>query len=158
MKTIELYTDGSSSTVYKTGGWAVFIVDNNVENSISGNEEDTTNNAMELTAFLMALKYLIDNLVTNKEVKIFVDSAYIINCFEQKWYEKWFENGWKGANKQPIKHQGLWQKIFESLDTVKKNNDVELIKVKAHEENYGNNYADRLAVKAREELEKTCGY
>lgn len=158
MKEIKIYTDGSASNAFKTGGWGVFIIDGENEQSKSGYEEDTTNNAMELTALLMALKYIADNLIFDTEIVINSDSAYIINCFEQKWFEKWQQNGWKGANKQPIKHQGLWQAIFDGLEEVRKNNHVTLLKVRAHESDYGNNYADRLAVRAREELEKKCGY
>jgi ribonuclease HI len=158
MPTLQLYTDGSSSTVYKTGGWAVFIVDGSVEDSRRGSAENTTNNEMELTALTKALDYVIHNVISGFQITIYSDSAYLINCFEQKWYEKWKVNGWKGANKQPIKHQVLWQEIFDKIEIVKSANNLTLVKVAAHESNYGNNFADRLAVKAREELEAKCGY
>lgn len=91
---LEFYTDGAYSSKSEMGGWAAICVENDeVIDVQSGYEPYTTNNRMELWAFLSALEN-IDTIETGStKVRIYTDSAYIANCFADKWYIKWRENG-----------------------------------------------------------------
>ena len=150
MGKIRLYTDGACSQngTWK-GGWAVVsTLDNTYLGHWSGSEEDTTNNQMELTAFREALTHITKN-DKNDEYFIMTDSAYISNCFEQKWYVNWRRNNWKNAKKEPVANRWLWEEIlgiYEGL--LAQNYQVTIVKVKGHGDNTFNNMADKLAVEA----------
>ena len=135
---IKIYTDGACSGNPGKGGWAAVIVENNVnQTSISGSEKKTTNNRMELTAPIMALK----KIKKKSEVTIYTDSKYVKDGITV-WIKKWKINNWKGANKKPVKNQDLWIKLDNSCQKHK----VSWRWVKAHAENKLNNLADELAV------------
>lgn len=87
LRTLHFYTDGAYSSKSEMGGWATICVeDDQIIDTQSGYEPYTTNNRMELTAFLTALE-LIDTIETGRtKVIIYTDSAYVANCFNQKWY------------------------------------------------------------------------
>lgn len=152
---LEFYTDGAYSSKSEMGGWASLCVENDeIIDAQSGYEPYSTNNRMELTAFLSALEN-IDTIETgNTKVKIYTDSAYIANCFAQKWYIKWRENGWKTSDKQPVKNQDLWTRILALYIKHNGRFQLEIIKVKSHTGNKYNEMADLLAVKKRKELEE----
>ena len=152
---LEFYTDGAFSSKTEMGGWAaVCVEDGNVIDTQSGYEPYSTNNRMELTAFLSALENA-DTLETgNTKVTIYTDSAYIANCFNQNWYVKWMSNGWRTSDKQDVKNQDLWRRIVALYIKLKERLDLSIIKVKSHSDNPWNNYADLLAVKARSKLEE----
>ena len=160
-----IFTDGAYSSKTLNGGWGYQAVNSKkVEENLtvrSGAKESTTNNEMELTAFYEALKW-IGNIEIKEPVTIYSDSAYIVNCFQDKWYEKWRTNDWKTANHTPVKHKELWIKILDIIDKLrndKTGNGLELyiMKVDAHTGDDGNEAADQLAVKAREELANKKG-
>ena len=135
-----IYTDGACSGNPGPGGWGAVIFDNNnKQKNISGSEENTTNNRMELSAAIMAL----EEVNMNSEITIYTDSTYVKNGITE-WVLKWKENGWKNSNKEPVKNKDLWEK----LDNLCKQNIVNWKWVKGHASNKYNNLADELATKA----------
>jgi ribonuclease HI len=142
MDTLEFYTDGacSQNSTWK-GGWAVIkVYDNKEVGGYSGHESDTTNNRMELTAFLYALKDINEN---KYQGIIYTDSAYISNCFKDRWYVNWKKNGWLNAKKEPVANRDLWSDIIYLYE---KNIDlIRIEKVKGHSNNVFNNRADQVA-------------
>ena len=114
-----IYTDGACSGNPGPGGWGAVILDKdkNQEN-ISGKEKNTTNNRMELMAPIMALK----KLKFKSEIVIFTDSTYVKNGITE-WIKKWEKNGWKNANKKPIKNKDLWVKLNDLCQKIKLNGD-----------------------------------
>ena len=152
---LEFYTDGAFSSKTEMGGWAAICVeDGNVIDTQSGYEPYSTNNRMELTAFLSALENADTIETGNTKVTIYTDSAYIANCFNQNWYIKWMSNGWRTSDKQDVKNQDLWRRIVVLYIKLKERLDLSIVKVKSHSDNPWNNYADLLAVKARSKLEE----
>ena len=135
-----IYTDGACSGNPGPGGWGAVIFDNdNKQKNISGSEENTTNNRMELSAAIMAL----EEVNMNSEITIFTDSTYVKNGITE-WVLKWKENGWKNSNKEPVKNKDLWEK----LDNLCSQNTINWKWVKGHALNKYNNLADELATKA----------
>ena len=135
-----IYTDGACSGNPGPGGWGAVILnqDNNQKN-ISGKENDTTNNRMELMAPIMSLK----KIEPNSEITIYTDSTYVKNGITE-WIKRWKKNEWKSANKKPIKNKDLWVK----LDNLCKNKKIIWKWVKGHSNNKYNNLADELATQA----------
>ena len=135
-----IYTDGACSGNPGPGGWGVVIFDNNnKQKNISGSEKNTTNNRMELSAAIMALK----KIKTNSEVTIYTDSTYVKNGITE-WSLKWKENGWKNSNKKPVKNKDLWVKLLNLCEK----NKISWKWVKGHSTNKYNNLADELATQA----------
>ena len=147
-----IYTDGACSGNPGPGGWAAVVIDdtNCPICEITGNEKNTTNNKMELQGFLAALTWCCAKTDQNDAIIIYTDSAYIFNCFNDKWYIKWQSNGWVNASKQPIANKELWQLILQQYNLVK--NKITIHKVTGHSGNEWNEYADELAVRARKSL------
>ena len=143
---LELYTDGAHSSSTNYGGWAVVYTINNTLNSHSGFEYDTTNNRMELTAIIMALQII---RARPYDAVIYTDSAYISNCFAQKWYEKWRKNNWKTSKKTDVLNQDLWQQILKLYEELNTYVSVQIKKVDGHAGNKLNELADYYAVQAR---------
>ena len=148
----KIYTDGACSGNPGPGGWAAVVIDNTncPIYEITGNEKTTTNNRMELQGFLAALTWCCAKTDQNDAINIYTDSAYIFNCFHDKWYIKWQTNGWVNASKQPIANKELWQSILQQYNLVK--NEIAICKVAGHTGNEWNEYADELAVRARKSL------
>ena len=135
-----IYTDGACSGNPGPGGWGAVILDkDNKQKNISGSEENTTNNRMELSAAIMAL----EEVNMNSEITIYTDSTYVKNGITE-WVLKWKENGWKNSNKEPVKNKDLWEK----LDNLCEQNTINWKWVKGHASNKYNNLADELATKA----------
>ena len=135
-----IYTDGACSGNPGPGGWGVVILDDNKNQyNISGKAKDTTNNRMELTAPIMALK----KIKTKSDVTIFTDSVYVKNGITE-WIKKWEKNGWKNANKKPIKNKDLW--II--LNDLCKKKSIIWKWIRGHSNNKYNDLADELATKA----------
>ena len=146
---IKAYTDGACSGNPGPGGWGVYLVaENNVgkivkEEALYGKNKKTTNQIMELTAAIQALDSLNRK---NVDVTIFTDSKYVINGIT-KWIFVWLKNNWSTASKKPVANRFLWEKLFK----LTKNQNVEWVWVKGHAGVLGNEKADSLAVKGREE-------
>ena len=144
MKKVIIYTDGACSGNPGPGGWGAILMYNETSKEISGANKDTTNNIMEITAVLEALKLLKEEC----EVKIYSDSAYVVNAFNQGWIYNWKKNNWKTASKEPVKNQELWEELYSLVQKHK----VECIKVKGHSDNEYNNRCDFLATSAIKKL------
>ncbi len=137
MEEVTIYTDGACSGNPGPGGWGTILMYNENKKEISGGKDNTTNNVMELTAVIEGLKLLKFPC----KVKLYSDSAYVVNAFNQKWIYGWLKNGWKNASKEPVKNKELWQELYE----LTKIHEVEFIKVKGHADNEYNNRCDELA-------------
>ena len=137
MKKVKIYTDGACSDNPGKGGWGAVLFYRDEKREISGYEENTTNNKMELTAAIKALERLKEPC----EVELYSDSAYLVNAFLEGWLTKWQMNGFKSSNKKPVQNVDLWQKLIE-LNNIHK---ITWIKVKGHADNVYNNRCDALA-------------
>ena len=144
MDEITIYTDGACSGNPGPGGWGAILMYKDNKKEISGGKKDTTNNVMELTAVIEALKLLKYPC----KVNLYSDSAYVVNAFVQKWIFGWQKNNWKTADKKDVKNKELWQELVR----LTKIHDVTFIKVKGHADNEYNNRCDELARKAIKEL------
>ena len=133
---IKVYTDGSCLENPGKGGWAAIILNNKKRTEIKGSKDNTTNNQMELTAPIMALK----KIPTGSKVQIFTDSKYVKSGMTE-WIHNWKKNGWKTADKKEVKNKKLWTE----LDHLSIKFDIEWIWVKAHSNNKLNNEVDLLA-------------
>lgn len=136
---VDVYTDGSCSGNPGPGGWASVIVFGNIEKEISGGDVLTTNNRMELIAAIEALKQLKKPC----RVRLHSDSAYLVNAFTNGWIESWKRHGWKNSTRQTVSNIDLWQQ----LDALSEQHDIEWIKVKGHSGHKYNERCDALAVK-----------
>jgi len=145
MQNVTIYTDGACSGNPGPGGYAAVIIYGDNEKEIFGREDNTTNNRMELRAAIEGLKALTKPC----EVKLYSDSAYLVNAYNNKWVKNWKKNGWKNASKEPVKNVDLWEQL-EGLMGIHK---VEFIKVKGHADNKYNNRCDELAVAAIQNVE-----
>lgn len=132
-----IYTDGACSGNPGPGGWGAILMYKDAKKEISGGMKNTTNNIMEITAVVEALKCL----KVESDVQVYSDSAYTVNAFKQGWIYNWMKNGWKTANKEPVKNKELWQELY----ALTKKHKVEFIKVKGHADNEFNNRCDEMA-------------
>lgn len=137
MEEVVIYTDGACSGNPGPGGWGAILMYGQNRKEISGGNADTTNNVMELTAVIEALKQLKRPCT----VSLYSDSAYVINAFQQKWIDNWLKNNWKNAAKEPVKNQELWQELYHLTQI----HHVTFYKVKGHSDNPFNNRCDELA-------------
>ena len=138
MKKVTIYTDGACSGNPGPGGWGAILMYNGTSKEISGAEKDTTNNIMEITAVLEALKLLKEEC----EVQVYSDSAYVVNAFNQGWIENWRKNNWRTAGKKAVKNVDLWMELLKLTNY----HEVIFIKVKGHADNEFNNRCDKIAV------------
>ena len=103
-----IYTDGACSGNPGPGGWGAILMYKGAKKEISGGMKDTTNNIMEVTAVIEALKCL----KVESDVQVYSDSAYTVNAFKQGWIYNWMKNGWMTSKKQPVKNKELWQELY----------------------------------------------
>ena len=137
MKDVVIYTDGACSGNPGPGGWGVILITEGIEKELSGFEADTTNQRMELQAAIQALSALKYPC----QIKLYSDSAYLINAFRQNWLANWQANGWLNAQKKPVENQDLWLELL-GLSRI---HQVEWLKVSGHQDNVYNNRCDKLA-------------
>ena len=137
--TIELYTDGACSGNPGPGGWGALLRWNGHEKSLSGGEEETTNNRMEMMAVIKGL----EALNKSSDVTLYTDSKYVLQGATE-WLEGWKAKNWKSANKKPVKNKELW----EQIDSLIQRHNVEFIWVKGHAGHKYNEFVDKLAVDA----------
>ena len=142
-KTVEIYTDGACSGNPGPGGWGAILRYNGREKELSGGERQTTNNRMELTGVISALKALKEPCM----VELYSDSKYVVDALEKGWAESWRKKGWIKADKKPALNPDLWETLLE-LTAV---HTVRCHWVKGHAENQYNNRCDALAVARRDE-------
>ena len=135
-----IYTDGACSGNPGPGGWgAVILNEEKNDTNISGKEQSTTNNRMELMAPIMALK----KIKKASKIIIYTDSIYLKNGITI-WIKNWEKNGWKSTNKKPVKNKDLWV----TLNELSKKHVIDWKWVKAHAGNKYNEIADKLATDA----------
>lgn len=144
---VEIYADGACKGNPGPGGWGVLMRSGPHEKELWGGERDTTNNRMELTAVIRAL----ESLKRAVPVKLYTDSQYVQKGIGQ-WIHNWKRNGWRTADKKPVKNADLWQE----LDVLAKQHQVEWIWVKGHAGNPGNERADALANRGIEDLRQSA--
>ena len=133
---IIIYTDGACSGNPGPGGWGVLMRAGGHKKELCGGELDTTNNRMEMMAVIEALTAL----KKRSDVKIYTDSKYVLQGITE-WMDGWKAKNWKTASKKPVKNKDLWQRI----DTLVQAHNVEMIWVKGHAGDPGNERADELA-------------
>lgn len=136
MRSVRAYTDGACSGNPGPGGWGVVLQFGDHERELKGGESDTTNNRMELTAAIEALKALKEPC----HIALTTDSTYVKDGIT-KWLSNWKRNGWKTAAKKPVKNQDLWQQ----LEACVAQHTVEWLWVKGHSGHPENERADTLA-------------
>ena len=137
MKKVTIYTDGACSGNPGPGGWGAILMYGEHKLEISGGEQHTTNNRMELTGPIEALR----KLNTPCDVELYSDSAYLVNAFIKGWLINWQRKKWIKSDKKPVENQDLWKEIL-SLTAI---HNVKWIKVRGHADNEFNNRCDELA-------------
>ncbi|HSR63944.1 MAG TPA: ribonuclease HI [Gammaproteobacteria bacterium] len=140
---VEIFTDGACRGNPGPGGWGVLLRYNSAEKELSGSEEDTTNNRMELTAAIKALEAL------NKRchVVLTTDSQYVMQGINE-WLDGWKRRNWRTANKRPVKNVDLWQQ----LDALTAKHDIDWQWVRGHSGHTENDRVDQLANQAIDEM------
>ena len=138
MKTVPLYTDGACSGHPGPGGWGASREDMGPEKELSGGEESTTNNRMELTAVIMGLSAIKEPCI----VELYSDSKYVIDGLEKGWAASWKKKGWIMSDKKPALNPDLWEQLLELTGK----HQMRYHWVKGHAENKYNNRCDELAV------------
>lgn len=143
MKRIEIFTDGACSGNPGAGGWGALLRYKTTERELSGYEAQTTNNRMELTAVIEALRALRERCF----ITLYTDSKYVMDGVNE-WLENWKANGWRTANKKSeVKNVDLWQVLDELL----KKQEIHWVWVKGHNGHEENERVDKLA---RDEIVK----
>lgn len=142
MKEVTIYTDGACSGNPGPGGWAAILIYGKHEKELSGGEEETTNNRMELSGAIAALGALTERC----SVTLYTDSQYIERAVNEHWLDGWKKRGWRRKD-GPVKNLELWQE----LDRLLGEHSVAVRWVKGHAENEYNNRCDALAVRRRDE-------
>ncbi|MBP0990641.1 MAG: ribonuclease HI [Oscillospiraceae bacterium] len=138
MDKVDIYTDGACSGNPGIGGWGVILKSGGHEKTLSGGEENTTNNRMELTAAIEGLSALKREC----EVTLYSDSKYLVDAINQGWVYGWKKKGWKRSGNEPALNSDLWEKLL--ILTAKHN--VEFIWVKGHAGHEENERCDGMAV------------
>ena len=143
MKTVIIYTDGACRGNPGPGGWGVLIEYGELSKQLYGGDVSTTNNKMELTAAIMALKEIKEPC----EIILYTDSKYVLQGIKE-WIHNWKKRGWRGANKKPVKNIDLWKE----LDELRDKHNIKWNWVKGHSGDPGNETADMLANRGIDEL------
>jgi ribonuclease HI len=143
LKAVELYTDGACRGNPGPGGWGVLLRFGDRERELWGGEAETTNNRMELTAAIEALRALKEPC----QVTLTTDSQYVRKGITE-WLENWKGRGWRTAARKPVKNVDLWQ----ALDTEAQRHQIQWHWVKGHSGHRENDIADKLANRGIDEL------
>ena len=133
---VTIYTDGACKGNPGPGGWGVLMIAGENRRELCGGEKNTTNNRMELTAAIEALRAL----KRPTRVRLFTDSKYVMQGIET-WIHGWKKNGWRTSDKKPVKNMDLWQ----ALDALAAQQQIEWRWVKGHSGDPGNERADALS-------------
>lgn len=146
LKKVDIFTDGACSGNPGPGGWGAILRYCNHELELSGGEKSTTNNRMELTAVIEALKRLKEKC----SVTIYTDSKYVADAFLQGWIWNWAKNGWKKSDKKPVLNPELWQTLLTEI----RKHDYKIVWVKGHAGHPENERCDKLATAKSAEFGK----
>ena len=133
---VEIYTDGACKGNPGVGGWGAILRSGETEKELFGGVANTTNNRMEMTAVIEALRALSRSC----DAVVFTDSSYVQKGISE-WIHGWKRNGWKTADKKPVKNADLWQ----TLDELARGHKIEWRWVKGHAGHPENERADQLA-------------
>lgn len=157
---MQVFTDGAASRNGQDnsiGGWAFICVEKDKAiYKTAGKVLNSTNNQMEMLAVIKACEHVFahyynEDMDFNDEIfEIHTDSAYIHNCFKDRWWHSWILNGWQTSNKEPVKNKELWQRLIPYFE----NPVFNFIKVKGHDgdntiNSKWNNEVDKMAVAAK---------
>lgn len=149
MKTVTIYTDGACSGNPGPGGWGAVLLFQDHRLEISGFAAETTNNRMELSAAIEALK----RLKYPCRVDLWSDSSYLVNAFNEHWLDGWLKRNWLRSNREPVENRDLWEQLVD----LSRIHQITWHKVKGHADNALNNRCDELAtdeIKAHRKTEK----
>lgn len=147
METYKIYCDGAcagNGTENAIGSWAYVIInEQNQFISDTGREINTTNNCMELSAAVNSLhRFHRLRLKTDEyHLQVCTDSAYVYNCWKQKWYVEWEKKGWRNSQKKKVKNIELWKELLPYFADER----IEFVKVKGHSGDYWNEFVDEMA-------------
>jgi len=144
MKNVEIFTDGACSGNPGPGGWGAVLRFNNVEKEISGGAVDTTNNRMELSGVIEALRLLKEPC----DVTLYSDSKYVCDAITKGWAKGWQKNGWRKSDKKLALNIDLWESLLGLLEQ----HTITVKWVKGHAGHPENERCDRLAVEATEKF------
>lgn len=139
LKEVDIFTDGACSGNPGPGGWGAILRYGEHEIELSGGEKETTNNRMELTAVIEALK----KLKFRCKVTIYTDSKYVADAFLQGWIWGWIKNGWKKSDKKPVLNPELWKELLTEINK----HEYKIVWVKGHAGHPENERCDELATK-----------
>jgi ribonuclease HI len=143
IKEVNIYTDGACSGNPGPGGWGAVLISGENKKEIYGSEKITTNNRMELTAAIEALRAL----KTHCSINLYTDSIYVMKGITE-WLKNWKKRDWRGSDNKAIKNQDLWVE----LDILANNHTINWKWVKGHSGDFYNDLADALAVRGRDEV------
>lgn len=138
-KPSDIYTDGACSGNPGPGGWAWASTEGRRD---SGGTTDTTNQRMELQAVLEAVRANPGRLIVHS------DSTYVVNCFNEGWYEGWLKRDWKNSQKKPVANRDLWEPLIDLF--LDRSDELEFVWVKGHSGDKMNDLVDAMAVEARD--------
>jgi ribonuclease HI len=136
-----VYTDGACTGNPGPGGWAAIVIDGAGERVVSGADHHTTNQRMELTAALEALRAVTEP----RRIELVSDSLYVVNCFRDRWWARWERGGWLNSGRQPVANRDLWEAL---LAEVRRHENVVWRWVRGHSGDPMNERVDRLAREA----------
>lgn len=142
---VDIYTDGACSGNPGPGGWAWAATDGR---RAKGGDETTTNQRMELQAVLEALK------AVDGPVMIHSDSTYVVNCFNDRWYEGWLKRGWKNTQRKPVANRDLWEPLIDLY--LDRQHEIEFVWVKGHSGDPMNDLVDAMAVQESTRLKEAA--
>lgn len=137
LKKVDIFTDGACSGNPGAGGWGAILRYGEHEKELSGGEKSTTNNRMELTALIEALKAL----KTKCSITVYTDSKYVADAFLRGWIWNWMKNDWRKADKKPVLNPELWQELVSEI----RKHEYKIVWVKGHAGHPENERCDALA-------------
>lgn len=143
---VDIYTDGACLGNPGPGGWAAILIYGEHAKELSGGERQSTNQRMELTAAIRAL----EALKRPCSVRLYSDSAYLVNAFRQGWVDRWQRTGWKTKAKTDVENRDLWERLIQLAEE----HQVEWVKVKGHADDERNNRCDQLAREAAKKIQE----
>ncbi|MFA9424133.1 MAG: ribonuclease HI [Sedimentibacter sp.] len=146
MKKVNLYSDGACSKNPGPGGYGVILEYNGSESELSGGEDNTTNNRMELMGVIIGLEALKEPC----EVNVTSDSKYVTDAFNKGWLDSWQKKNWKKSDGKPVLNKELWQRLLKAVEK----HNVKFIHVLGHNGHEFNERCDKLAVIQRDKFAK----
>ncbi len=140
MDTVTLYTDGACSENPGVGGWACLILYKDEKIICKGSNPNTTNNQMELIAFIQGIEFVLRKYPDVKNITVFTDSQYLSKGINE-WIHKWITNNWQNSDSKEIKNLNLWKKIYDFLKKL----NITCNWTKGHHNDKYNNLVDKEA-------------